>query len=41
MMQMIWHFRGTNLGITAAPILVSPVRREEDENFSLDRIGET
>ena len=38
---MTWYLRGKNLGITAAPISVSPVQREEDENFSLDRIGET
>ena len=38
---MMWYLRGKNVGITAAPISVSPVRREEDENFSLDQIRET
>ena len=38
---MMWYLMGKNLGITTAPISVSPVRREEDESFSLDQIGET
>ena len=38
---MMWCLSGKNVDITAALISVSPVRREEDENFSLDRIGET